>query len=54
MSRQGLAAVTLFPASLLFGTLWEKVSVFVAFAFGAGCALLAAGLLAFWVRDHAS
>jgi hypothetical protein len=28
------------------------VSVFTAFAFGAACALLAAGLLLFWVRDH--
>jgi MFS family permease len=44
--------ITLLPASLLFGSLWESVSVFAAFAFGAGCALLAAGLLFFWVRDH--
>lgn len=44
--------ITLLPASLLFGSLWESVSVFTAFAFGAGCALLAAGLLLFWVRDH--
>jgi MFS family permease len=44
--------VTLLPASLLFGSLWESVSVFTAFAFGAACALLAAGLLLFWVRDH--
>jgi MFS family permease len=45
--------ITLLPASLLFGSLWESVSVFTAFAFGAVCALLAAGLLLFWVRDHA-
>jgi MFS family permease len=44
--------ITLLPASLLFGSLWESVSVFIAFAFGAACALLAAGLLLFWVRDH--
>lgn len=44
--------MTLLPASLLFGVLWEKVSVFTAFAFGAGCALLAAALLSFWVRGH--
>lgn len=44
--------ITLLPASLLFGSLWESISVFTAFAFGAGCALLAAGLLFFWVRDH--
>lgn len=45
--------ITLLPASLLFGALWESVSVFVAFAFGAGCALLAAVLLVFWIRDPA-
>ena len=44
--------ITLLPASLLFGSLWESISAFIAFAFGAGCALLAAGLLLFWVRDH--
>jgi MFS family permease len=44
--------ITLLPASLLFGSLWESVSAFTAFAFGAGCALLAAGLLLFWVRDR--
>ena len=44
--------ITLLPASLLFGLLWESVSVFTAFAFGAGCAMLGAGLLLFWGRDH--
>lgn len=46
--------VTLLPASLLFGSLWESASVFTAFAFGAGCAIFAAGLLLFWVRDRAT
>ncbi|GAB3384593.1 MFS transporter [Lysobacter fragariae] len=41
--------VTLLPASLLFGLLWDSVSVLSAFAFGATCALLAAVLLATWV-----
>ena len=43
--------ITLLPASLLFGALWESLSAFAAFAFGAGCALLAALLLAFWMRE---
>lgn len=42
--------ITLLPASLLFGALWESVSPFTAFAFGAGCALLAALLLVLWMR----
>lgn len=46
--------VTLLPASLLFGALWESVSVFAAFAFGAGCAVLAALLLVLWVRRPGS
>lgn len=43
--------ITLLPASLLFGWLWQGVSAFTAFAFGAGCALLAAMLLALWLRE---
>ena len=46
--------ITLLPASLLFGWLWQSVSPFIAFAFGAGCALLAALLLAFWFRSPAT
>lgn len=42
--------LTLLPASMLFGLLWESISVFAAFVFGAGCALAAALLLAVWVR----
>lgn len=45
--------IALLPASLLFGAMWESISVFAAFAFGAGCALLAAGLLVFWLRGKA-
>ncbi|HEV8693014.1 MAG TPA: MFS transporter, partial [Lysobacter sp.] len=45
--------ITLLPASLVFGALWESISAFTAFAFGAGCALLAALLLAFWMRKTA-
>ena len=43
------AGVMLLPASLLFGWLWQGVSVQAAFAFSSACALLAALLLRFWV-----
>ena len=39
----------LLPASLLFGWLWQAFAPQVAFAFGAGCAVIAAVLLRFWV-----
>jgi hypothetical protein len=44
-----------FPASLIAGTLWQGVGSWVGlgpsapFLFGAGMALLAAGMLAFWL-----
>ncbi|QSX80061.1 MFS transporter [Lysobacter solisilvae] len=44
--------VTLLPASLLFGVFWESVSPALAFGFGAGCAVAASLLLAFWLPDH--
>ena len=43
------AGAMLLPASLLFGWLWQSLSPETAFGFGAGCALLAAVLLRFWV-----
>jgi MFS family permease len=43
------AGAMLLPASLLFGWLWQGFSPEAAFGFGAGCALLAAVLLRFWV-----
>jgi MFS family permease len=43
------AGAMLLPASLLFGWLWQSFSPEAAFGFGAGCALLAAVLLQFWV-----
>lgn len=43
------AGAMLLPASLLFGWLWQGVSVEAAFGFSAACALLAAALLKFWV-----
>ncbi|MCE5233349.1 MAG: MFS transporter [Mizugakiibacter sp.] len=49
-----VAGVLLLPASLLFGELWQSVSPFAAFAFGAVCAALAALLLATWVRAAAA
>ncbi|MDA8128690.1 MAG: MFS transporter [Betaproteobacteria bacterium] len=43
------AGVMLLPASLLFGWLWQAFRPEAAFGFGAGCALVAAALLRFWV-----
>lgn len=39
----------LLPASIAFGWLWQLQTPMLAFGFGAGCALLAALLLKFWV-----
>jgi MFS family permease len=44
-----VVGVLLLPASTLFGWLWATWSPLSAFAFGSGCALLAAILLRFWV-----
>lgn len=46
------AGLMLLPASLIFGWLWQGVSVLAAFGFSAGCAVIAAGLLAFWANDR--
>ena len=43
------AGAMLLPASLIFGWLWQGMAAEAAFAFSAGCALAAAGLLKFWV-----
>lgn len=43
------AGVMLLPASMLFGWLWQTFSPETAFGFSAGCAILAALLLKFWV-----
>lgn len=43
------AGVMLLPASMLFGWLWQTISPEAAFGFSAGCAILAALLLKFWV-----
>lgn len=43
------AGVMLLPASILFGWLWQAISPEMAFGFSAGCAILAALLLKFWV-----
>lgn len=40
----------LLPASLVFGWLWQTITVEAAFAFSAACALAAALLLKFWVQ----
>ena len=44
--------IMLFPASFLFGTLWQTVGPRAAFGFSAGCALLAAVLLRLWVSPQ--
>ncbi|MCE5181688.1 MAG: MFS transporter [Betaproteobacteria bacterium] len=44
------AGIMLLPASLLFGWLWQTFTPELAFGFAAGCALLAATLLKFWVQ----
>ena len=45
----------LLPASIVFGWLWQLETPLVAFGFGAGCALVAALLLKFWVEpSHAA
>lgn len=43
------AGIMLLPASLLFGWLWQSFRPEAAFGFAAGCAMLAAALLKFWV-----
>ena len=48
-----VSGLLLLPASLLFGWLYQATSALTAFAFGAGCALLAALLLWFWLGDSA-
>ncbi len=48
------AGAMLLPASLLFGTLEQGWGAFTAFAFAAGCALLAALLLPLWALRGAA
>ena len=43
------AGIMLLPASMLFGWLWQSFNPETAFSFAAGCAMLAALLLKFWV-----
>jgi MFS family permease len=48
-----VSGILLLPASLIFGWLWSAWSPLTAFAFGSGCALLAALLLG-WVASGVS
>lgn len=48
-----VAGMLLLPASSVFGWIWATTSPLSAFAFGSGCALLAALLLQFWVKPRA-
>lgn len=43
------AGLMLFPASVVFGWLWQSLSSWAAFGFSGACALAAAALLRFWV-----
>lgn len=46
------AGAMLLPASLIFGLIYQQASALAAFAFSAGCALVAALLLPLWaLRD---
>ncbi|MCB1602511.1 MAG: MFS transporter [Xanthomonadales bacterium] len=45
-----IAGITLLPASVVFGGLYQGASPLVAFSFSGSCAVLAALLLMFWVR----
>lgn len=46
-----VAGLMLLPASILFGAIWQEITPFAAFAFGASCAGLATVLLLTWVRN---
>jgi MFS family permease len=46
--------IFLLPASWIFGMLWQSINPQTAFGFAAGCALLAAALLKFWVKGRGS
>ncbi|HMV18466.1 MAG TPA: MFS transporter [Zoogloea sp.] len=46
------AGLTLLPASLIFGALWDALAPTAAFAFSAACAALAALLLRLWVHPE--
>lgn len=48
-----VVGLALLPASMLFGWFWSAASPLAAFAFGSGCAFLAALLLHFWVGTGA-
>lgn len=39
----------LLPASIIFGWIYESISPFYAFMFSGSCAVIAFGLMAFWV-----
>jgi len=46
------SGILLLPASLIFGFVWEYVSSEVAFGVSATCAVVAAGLMAWWVKGE--
>lgn len=46
------SGILLLPASVIFGALYQSFSPLVAFGFSGTCALLAALLLRYWVKNH--
>ncbi|MHB8447999.1 MAG: MFS transporter, partial [Rudaea sp.] len=48
-----IVGLFLLPASVVFGWLWQLETPLFAFGFGAGCVVLAALLLKFWVEPAA-
>lgn len=45
-----VSGLMLFPASLIFGELYEHLGAAVAFNFSAACSLVAAALMVYWIR----
>ena len=47
-----ITGLMLFPASFIFGWIYESIAPLYAFLFSGGCAILAFILMAFWVSGH--
>lgn len=47
-----ITGLMLFPASFIFGWVYESIAPLYAFLFSGGCALIAFMLMAFWVYGH--
>jgi len=47
-----ITGLMLFPASFIFGWVYESIAPIYAFLFSGGCALVAFSLMAIWVKDR--